>query len=172
MSEKNVSVTFRISSEDVSALRDLAEEGEISLNTLVSQVIRSFLEWDSTASKTGMVPMQKDILRELFSYVPDEELKKMAVRTADNFADKLLIMTGSTDLESVFFVMKNRNKRSGFAVREFVELKGKKIMIQHDMGRKWSVFFSAYNERLINNAGYGAKIDATDNSLLIKTFTK
>lgn len=81
-------------------------------------------------------------------------------------------MTGSADLDSVFFVMKNGNKRSGFAVREFVGPKGKKIMIQHDTGYKWSVFFSAYNERLINDAGYGAKIDATDNSLSIKTFTK
>ena len=71
MSEKNVSMTFRLSAEDVGALRDRAEEEEISLNTLVSQVIRSFLEWDSIASKTGMVPMQKHILRELYSYVPD-----------------------------------------------------------------------------------------------------
>ena len=39
-------------------------------------------------------------------------------------------------------------------MREFVEPKGKKIMmIQHDMGRKWSVLFSAYSERLNNNAG-------------------
>lgn len=150
----------------------MAEEEEISLNTLVSHVIQSFLEWDSTASKTAMVPMQKDILRGLFSYVPDDELKKVGVRTADSFVDKLLIMTGSADLDSVSFVMKNRNKPSGFAVIEFVEPKGKKIMIQHDMGRKWSVFYNTYNERLINIAGYGAKIDATDNSLLIKTLTK
>lgn len=172
MPEKNVSVTFRISSADIGALRSLAEEEEISLNTLVARMIRSFLEWESIAAKAGMAPMQKDILRELFSHVPDDELKKMAVLTADNFVDKPLIMTGSTDLDSVFFVMKNRSKRSGFAVREFSEPKGKKIMIQHDMGRKWSVFFNAYNERLINNAGYAAKIDMTDNSLLIRTFSK
>lgn len=172
MPDKNVSVTFRINSADIEALRDLAEEEEISLNTLVAQVIRSFLEWDSTAAKAGMAPMQKDILKELFSYVPDDELKKMAMRTADAFADKLLIMTGSTDLDAVFFVMKNRNKRSGFAVREFAEPKGKKIMIQHDMGHKWSMFFSAYSERLINNAGHATKIDMTDNSILIRTFEK
>jgi hypothetical protein len=98
-------------------------------------------------------------------------------------------MYGRIDLYAVISITENRIKRSGFTLREFDESSRfniecdvgtctgaagagvgtpKKLVIQHDMGRNWSVFFTTYVERLINNVGYATKVGLTDNSWMIE----
>jgi hypothetical protein len=164
----NVSITFRIDSKELNLLRIIAADEGISVNQLVSQTLKAYLEWESVATKAGMSVIQKEILKGFISSVPDDELKRIATSTADSFADALLLMTGNTDLDSLLHVVRNLFKRSGFTIRAFEDPDGKKLVIQHDLGSKWSVFFKTYIERLINNSGHPAKISTTDNILVIQ----
>ncbi|MEO9295417.1 MAG: hypothetical protein ABI347_07440 [Nitrososphaera sp.] len=72
----NESVTFRIDSRKLETLRGDAEENQISLNTLVNQVLTSYIEWDMVAAKAGYAVFQKDALKELFNATNEETLKK------------------------------------------------------------------------------------------------
>jgi hypothetical protein len=169
-SEK-LSVTFRIDDNDVESLRKLAAEERISLNTLVNQILSSYLEWEFIAAKAGFAPMQKSVLKDLFDKLSEEDLKEIAIRAADSLQDLLLMMCGKVDLDAVILLTKNRVKRSGFTLREFDGEEGtssKKLVMQHDVGHNWSVFSRVYIERLINNVGYPTKIESTDNSLIIE----
>jgi hypothetical protein len=168
---EKLSITFRIDDSDVESLRKLASEEGISLNTLVNQILTSYLEWEFIASKAGFAPMQKSVLKDLFDRLSEEELKDIATRAADSLEDLLLLMCGKVDLDAVLSLTKNRIKKSGFALREFDNEKGKggkKLVMQHDVGHNWSVFSKTYIERLINNVGYATKIESTDNSLIIE----
>lgn len=169
-SEK-LSITFRIDDNNVESLRKLANEEGISLNTLVNQILTSYLEWEFIAAKAGFAPMQKSVLKDLFDKLSEEDLKAIATRAADNLEDLLLMMCGKVDLDAVLSLTKNRVKRSGFTLREFDNeqgASGKKLVMQHDVGHNWSVFSKTYIERLINNVGYPTKIESTDNSLIIE----
>lgn len=171
----NESITFRINTDDLEQLKALASNDQVSLNTLVSQILRSYLEWDRSEAKAGnAIIMQKRILKAIFDFMPENELEKIAVEAADNSKDELLIMAGNVDLDTTLAIIARRAKRSGFILRDFSDASrdhvDKKIrfVIQHDMGRKWSVFFKAYNERLINNTGHATKIEATNNLVTIR----
>jgi hypothetical protein len=123
------------------------------------------------AVRAGYAVMQKDILREMFEAADEETLRKIAIKSADASKDIMLVMTGKVSLDAFFSILRNREKRSGFTYREYEEGKTKRFIIQHEMGRNWSVFFKAHFERVINNAGYKTKIEYTDNTLIISVDT-
>jgi hypothetical protein len=164
---ENESITFRISGDILLALRQLTEEGGMSLNTLVNNVLRSYIDWESIAVKAGFGVFQKDVIREAISCLDESTLAKIAANNASAYKDMLLVMKGSHDLDSFIITMKDRSKRAGFNIREFEEPGGKKIIVQHDMGANWSIYSKAYYERVINSIGYPAKIETTDNSIVI-----
>ncbi len=170
MKRKSRSITFRISDDSIEKLKVIAEEEKITLNTLVSKTLDSHLEWEYAASRAGFVPTQKSILRDFFDYMPESKLIEIAIRNADKFNEVLLAMQGKIDLDAVLSITRLGFKKSGFAVREFnTEIKANmKLVIQHDMGHNCSIFCKTFIERLLNNAGYPAKIGASDNSLLIE----
>lgn len=163
----NESITFRIDSQKLKVLRESADESQVSLNTLVNQILTSYIEWDMVAVRAGYAVMQKDILKEMFATTDDETLRKIATKSADASKDIMLVMTGNVSLDAFFSILRNRAKRSGFTYREYEEGKTKKFIVQHEMGRNWSVFFKAHFERVINNAGYKTRIEYTDNTIII-----
>lgn len=162
----NESITFRIDSQKLKTLREHADENQVSLNTLVNQILTGYIEWDMVAVKAGYATIQKDILREMFDAVDDETLKDVALKTADSSKDIMLIMTGQVSLDAFFSGLRNRAKRSGFAFREYEENGIKKFILQHEMGRHWSMFFKIHCERIINNTGHKANTEYTDNTLI------
>ena len=56
----NESVTFRIDSRKLETLRADAEENQVSLNTLVNQVLTNYIEWDMVAAKAGYAVFQNE----------------------------------------------------------------------------------------------------------------
>lgn len=170
----NSSITFRIEDDQIERLRKLADEERVSLNTLVARVLGSFLEFEFIAPKVGFAPMQKTVLKDLFEAVPEERIKEIAIKAADDLEDSLLMIYGKVDLDAVLSLIASRVRRSGFTLRAF-ESGGeqkttsgiKKLVMQHDVGYHWSVFSKTHIERLINNVGYATKIEMTDNSLII-----
>ncbi|AIC16175.1 hypothetical protein NVIE_019170 [Nitrososphaera viennensis EN76] len=170
------SITFRIDDNQIERLRKLADEQRISLNTLITHILDSYLEFEFIAPKVGFAPMQKSVLKDLFEAVPDEEkIKQIAIKAADDLIDSILIIYGKVDLDSVLSLISSRVRRSGFTLREFENGKSqemtrvtRKLVMQHDVGYHWSLFSKTHIERLINNAGYAAKIEMTENSLIIE----
>ncbi|UVS68132.1 hypothetical protein [Nitrososphaera viennensis] len=154
----------------------MADEQRISLNTLITHILDSYLEFEFIAPKVGFAPMQKSVLKDLFEAVPDEEkIKQIAIKAADDLIDSILIIYGKVDLDSVLSLISSRVRRSGFTLREFENGKSqemtrvtRKLVMQHDVGYHWSLFSKTHIERLINNAGYAAKIEMTENSLIIE----
>ena len=49
----------------VEELQRDANEGEISLNVLVNQVLKRYVEWDRYENKLGMIPIPKSMLTTL-----------------------------------------------------------------------------------------------------------
>ena len=163
----NESVTFRIDSRKLETLRADAEENQVSLNTLVNQVLTNYIEWDMVAAKAGYAVFQKDALKELFNAANEETLKRIASQSVSSSKDMLLLMMGDYSLDVYLSLVKNRARKSGFILREYRDEKARKIVIQHDMGRHWSMFFKEQMEKIIHAMGYKAKVDYTDNTFVL-----
>ena len=63
--KKSRSITFRLDMITLDELQKEADLKELSLNVLVNQVLRRYVEWDRYESKLGMMPVPKLMLATL-----------------------------------------------------------------------------------------------------------
>jgi hypothetical protein len=165
-------LTFRVDSKDMNALRKLARDDHISVSALVSQVLKSYIEWDHISVKIGMIPMQKESIKELLDSAPDDVLEKIVVHAANKFMGELLLMTGKSTLDSFLRITRIRLEKSGFYMSESMQDGKLQLTIQHGMGRKWSVFFSKYHDNIIRQLGYDTEAEVKDDLWVIRIETR
>jgi len=139
---KNESITFRISSEAVTRLRNEANDEDISINTLVNQILRNHNEWHSVSSKAGFISIRRGFVKALIDKLSDDEVKMLAMEIATTSnRDLLLILKNSVSIESAIDFVDSWLRTSGFAYRRDSNGRGSySFVIQHDMGRKWSLY--------------------------------
>lgn len=138
---------------------------------MLSRIVKSYIEWEHIAPRIGIIPVQKEALKEFFDSAKDEELTKAAIRSADRFMDQLIVLAGKSTLDSFLYVTKLRVQKSGFSIIEFVNGSNRKLLIHHGVNRKWSLYFSEYHKRIINNLGYSAETEVKDNFWVIQIQT-
>jgi len=80
----------------------------------------------------------------------------------------ILLMHNKYDFDSWIQVVRDRCKRSGFPLKETTTAAGKTTLImQHDLGEKWSVFFKAYYQEMLHELGIAPTFDYTDSTLVV-----
>ena len=167
MEKKNTSVTFRFTTKEYNTLKKIAKNEKISLSALVNNMISRFLEWDMIVQKAGWIVFHKNTIKEILKCIDDDKLKEIAEHAAEYLKDITLLMYGTTDLESCLEMLRNKTMNSGFVIMESEHGNKRRIVFQHDMGRKWSSFFKVHYERMLNDLGYPVKCEITNNTLLL-----
>lgn len=171
MTAKTTVFAFRIDPKDATELRKLAEDEHTSMAALVSKILKSYLEWDYMWTKAGVVPVEKETVRELIDNIPDDAAEKISAHAADRFIGNLLLMTGKFTLESFLHVTRKRLEKSGLYLSEFVEDGKLQLTVHHRLGRKWSIFTSKYHDIAIRKLGYKTEVDVKDDLWIIKIET-
>lgn len=64
--KRTITMTFRIDEKIMNKLQIEAKNREISLNMLVNQIIKNFVDWFMFEPKVGMIPISKPVVVELF----------------------------------------------------------------------------------------------------------
>ncbi len=102
LSEKNknpikntTTMTFRLDSNILQKLYDKAERDDISVNSIVNHILKRYIEWDMFENKSGMVPVSKPVVKDLFGRLSKEEVIDLATKIAKNSVyDTALFMKG------------------------------------------------------------------------------
>jgi hypothetical protein len=153
---KTKSITFRLDTKVIEELQREADQGEISLNVLVNQVLRRFVEWDRYENKLGMIPIPKSMLSTLIdetmrfasdAKIPDLESHRAkivnnAAETALNvMRDSVLFMRKDYSFWTVLDVLREYMKVAGIMSDHRIEAGRKHVfIIQHELGENWSLF--------------------------------
>ena len=160
-------VTFRIKSEVLDDLKSISREEKLSLNTIVNQIFESHLNWDVHAAEVGWVVMLKAGLAELIKYVDKETVSKIAKETAEAGSKEIaLFMRGKYGIAEWISIIKDRAKMSGFKIKEHKDNDTTTLVLHHDMGENWSVYFSTYHATVFDDLGITVKSDYTENSVV------
>ena len=153
---KTKSITFRLDTKVIEELQREADQGEISLNVLVNQVLRRFVEWDRYENKLGMIPIPKSMLSVLIdktmqlatdAKIADIEsyrtkIVNNAAETALNvMKDSVLFMRKDYSFWTVLDVLREYMKVAGITSDHRIEAGRKHVfIIQHELGENWSLF--------------------------------
>ena len=179
---KTKSITFRLDSSVVEELQRDSNEGEISLNVLVNQVLKRYVEWDRYENKLGMMPIPKLMLGTLIDeamrlaadakIVDLESYRAKIVNNAAQTAlrvmkDSVLFMRKEYSFWTVLDVLRQYMKVAGIVSDHRIEMGRKHVfIIQHDLGENWSLFAKELLSKIfIELAQVGAEISTTPNTV-------
>src|SRR5712692_3330102 len=73
--------TLRLESELDEGLSKLADRDNISVNLLINKALTRYVEWDVNSEKFGLVSVSKRLMRSLFEYVTDKEVRELGTRS-------------------------------------------------------------------------------------------
>jgi hypothetical protein len=163
-------ISFRIDSDHLNSLKKEASRREISLNTLASQIFCSFVEWDMHAVEAGWLVLTKDVVKQLFDQADDKKIASMAKTAAKEVEYIFLLMRGTCSVDVFCSVLRNIARKSGFPMVEEEDpaTHSRKFIIQHDMGKKWSLFYKIYYEEILNELKCKAAVEVTSNSIVVE----
>ncbi|MGB6673459.1 MAG: hypothetical protein WBE34_13585 [Candidatus Nitrosopolaris sp.] len=137
------SITLRLDSIILNKLQREAERKDTSVNALVSHIIRRHIDWHSNAAKAGFVTVRRGLLIDLINRLPDKEISSIAEYIAKKETkDFVLLLRNEYNIESALDVIETWIKISGHPYRHEVNYTRHSYLIQHDMGRNWSLYMA------------------------------
>jgi hypothetical protein len=165
-------ITFRLPSNLIDALRKEAESDRISLNSLVSKIFTNHLQWEKYERKVGLLPMTRTFLKEVINQLSEEQIVGLAQRAEkETFKNILAFMKESHSIDDFIYILRtwltvswmqlNIEKRNG----------SYRFHIQHDLGIKWSLYVKILVSELsedILNERVQVKITESTISLVFK----
>lgn len=164
---KSESITFRLDSIILDKLRHEAQQKEISINTLVSQIIKQHAEWHSNAAKAGFIPVRKGFLMKLIDRLSEQDIISLAEYIAKSSnKDLVLLLKSKYNIESALEFIESWIRISAYTYRHEVNGTRHLYIIQHDMGRKWSIYLAELYRHLFEELETKkVDFDITDNTL-------
>lgn len=163
------SVSLRLDTNTWNKIKASASKQKTSPNSLVSQILDSHVEWEMNAVAAGWAVMPKPFLIEALKLIDREKIEKTITALSTRMAkDMNLYMRGKHDLNSWLSILKARASRSGFNWTEYEDEGELEIVMQHDMGENWSLYFKTFYENVFHDLGVKTEFDYTGNTLVIK----
>jgi len=161
------SITFRLDNTILNKLHYEAEQKDISVNTLVGHIIRRHIDWHSNAAKAGFLTVRKGLLSNLINRLPEKEISSIAEYIAKNETkDFVLLLRNEYNIESALDVIETWIKISGYPYRHEVNRTRHTYVIQHDIGKNWSLYLAELYRFLFEEFGLKkVEFDLNHNSL-------
>jgi hypothetical protein len=168
----SVTRSVRIEKDADERLRQLATQGDTSVNTLVNRALRKFVEWDAYGEKFGFITMPAVILVKLMDCLTDEEAAALGAWAGKNLLKEYITfwfteVTPETLLEGFPKLLSKYGR--AFTYEELVEDDRRVIILKHGAGPRWSTFY----EETIRTAFHDllhldVRVEKSDNQVVLR----
>src|SRR5579863_833617 len=139
--KKTATITFRFEDDLINKLHQEAKEHQISTNTLATQAMKRFLEWDVYQPRIGLVSLNKPVFVKIFGDLKEKDVIEIA-RTMgkDEVKDVALFMKGDVDVDSFMSWFEIQMVNSSVQVSHMSEKGVHTFVMKHDLGKNWSLY--------------------------------
>lgn len=161
------SVTLRFDKEILGMLRNEAKEKQISLNTLLNQLAIQHLDWHAHAAKAGFITVRKGKIMKMLEKISEKDIIEIAEYIAKKESkDFVLMLRNEYNIHSSLDVIESWIKIAGYSYRHEVKGEEHSYTIQHDMGRKWSLYLKEQYRFIFEDFGLPrVDFDPSENTL-------
>jgi hypothetical protein len=168
--EKTVTKSFRISESAFEALEEDARSQNVSLNTLVNQLLLAYTNWDRYVNKVGAIRTTRTAFNLLLNAASDEAIIE-AARLSGPDTPKSIILAkyGVLSQSTVLDYVRSAATYGGYAQYSEVQSQGKSVItLMHDLGRKGSVFLSNILESIFGMTNIHYKMSSSEHSVIVE----
>lgn len=170
---KTETIAFRLDTNLIERLRKEASQKEISLNTMASQIFRQHVDWHSNAAKAGFLTVRKGLILRLLEIAPEDQLVEIAEYIAKKETKNFVLMLRNEyNITSALDVVETWIRIAGYPYRHDANYSKHSYTIQHEMGKKWSMYLAEQYRFLFEDFEVKkVKFDITDSVLAFSVDT-
>ena len=162
--------SFRVNRKALHALRDEARRQNLSLNTLVNQLLINYAEYGRFAETAHSMNLVSRIFSEILN-AANEDAIMLASQNAGKTVPMAMVSSKSCDLTMNSIIQYIQDLASYAHLFSYNEtnVNGQwTITLSHEHGSKWSLFLSGYFSEAFKTTGTEPKIDASDRAIAIR----
>ena len=166
MTDKKISTSFRIDPETLHKLNSESEKAEVSLNSLVNQILKQHVEWHSKAADAGIGTIFKPMLRHLMTQLNEDEIKNLAKKIAKQEGkDFMMLLSHEYNIHAALKLIEVWLKVIKYPYSYEVTGDEHKFFIHHDLGKKYSIYLASLYESVLNEFDAHSSFKVEQNSI-------
>jgi histone H3/H4 len=162
--EKTVTRSYRISESAIQALSQEAERRNVSVNTLLNQLLLTFSEHDRFMSELRMVKLSSQTFRRLLQTSTDEGVAEAARSAGANTPEAFALSKfGEVSAEGILDYLKAMGRYGDLFEFNLVQKPGSRTLtLVHNLGARGSIFLSEYAKAAFEPAGTKTRVTHGD----------
>lgn len=168
--DKTITRTFRISEHAFNALQEDAKRQNVSVNTLVNQVILSYANFDRHVKKLHMVKISRPTFRRVLDAASEEAIIDAGKQAGGDVPRFFILAKGSgLSLQAVLDHLRDLGDYGNlYEYTESVQDRKRVVTLGHELGPKGTLFFAHYVQAALENAQASPTFTLGDNSITIE----
>ena len=165
--EKSSVITIRVKSSVKKKLESESDNASMTLSNLISKILTKHTEWDTFANEIGFVLSTRQFLRGILDTVPESKVSELAKTVCKNsFREAIIFMNGDLTNEFAIKTISRWLSASAIPYRIIQTNLNTKFIIQHNLGRNWSVYFLTLITEIFGEMGKGLSEKTIENDNL------
>lgn len=167
---KSESITLRIEKLILDELRSEADQRMESVNTLVNQIIKSYIQWHKPAKKAGLGYFSKVLLAKSMNHLTDEKVIQITEEFCNHhLKDISNMLRTSNTFPSFMSGLRSWLDSSGYNFRYDISNGIDIYVIQFDLGRNFSLYFKTQMQLVFRQFNLkNAEAEMTDNTVILR----
>jgi len=164
------SLTLRLDKGLLDKLRKESEQKMVSINSLANQIISSYIKWYSPAQRAGITFVPKCVLISIIDSLAEYQIANIAEEFRKNgYEETLLMMSNEYSLSAILDLFDSWLSVSNMQFNRETSENSLKYIINHGMGKKWSLFLEKVFWYIVKDLGITkAEFDVRDGSVTFK----
>ena len=170
MRSKTATASFRLDEGALNALQEDAKKQNVSVNTLINQLILTYANYDRPMKRFHMVKVSASTFRHILRAAKNETIIE-AGKLAGNDGPKtsILARSGELTVENALNYLKTMSNYSALFEYSDVMHGGKvSVTLTHDFGPKGSLFLQEYVRAIFEPMGKSLKFEGDENAVLFE----
>ncbi len=163
-------ISLRVDHEIKTQIEKDAKKRKINLNSLINLILTKYVSFDSLIEQSEAVPLNKSLFMSILESIETEEMERIGkelgpVAVRQTFAFQGLNFDLEGLIEHYFQPVSSFTKCYTFNVVGTGA--SRRLMFQHQYGRKWSAFLKQYIGGMIKSATHTEPRIAIEDGLVI-----
>lgn len=165
-------LTLRFDKDILDKIREEAKDKQISLNTLINQIVTQHLDWHAHAAKVGFLAVTRGTVLKMIDKIPEEDIASIGRFVAKKEAkDFIMMLRNEYSITSALEVLETWLKIVGYSYKHEIRGSEHSYIIYHNMSTKWSIYLSELFRAVSEDFGLTRIIfDSGENTLCFKFY--
>ena len=147
-------ITVRVCSEVKEKLLMESKKKSITLNALIGQVLIKHIKWDMFVGDVGLIFLTKSCFKNFLQQMDEKAVRAISSSVCkEEMRNATIFLKEDVNIDNFLEVFDMWLESSHIPFRHIINTKHHYVM-QHDLGRKWSIYITTMTAALLADMGY------------------